>query len=150
MGKYSLNLINKFERMNNSIKWIIIILAIAVITIVVIIGVVPKLREVKPSVVPVNQQQNVNNTTVNINPALLSSNEQLLKVNYVKEFQGYKITGISIESENSAAVYLEKDQSTQEYRVGDIVTGNFFINEIHWAHIILTDNNSIIHLNNTN
>ncbi len=147
MGKYSFNLINKFEKMNNSIKWIIISLSVVVITVVLLIGVVPKLRSSKPKIKQPVHQEITGNTAVNVNPELLSTNEKLLQVNFVNDFQGYTITGISVEKDNSI-VYLEKNQATQEYRVGDVVTGNFFINEIHWAHIILTDNTNIIHLNN--
>ncbi len=135
--------------MNNSIKWIIISLSVVVITVVLLIGVVPKLRSSKPKIKQPVHQQVASNATVDVNPDLLSTNEQMLQVNFVNEFQGYRITGISVEKNNSV-VYLEKDQSTQEYRIGDVVIGNFFINDIHWAHIILTDNNTIVHLNNTN
>ncbi len=171
MGRYCTNLIDTFEKMNNTFKWFVIAVAVVIGIGIVIYGVRSSTSGSKPKKEIVRVQ---GDTTSGVaGEARLTSGDKTARdedaaesdtenesnvakktspldnVKYLNVYDGYEITGVVIERGKQPMVYLRKEGESKSYGVGDAV-GDAVLESVHRNHVILKQGKTIIHLNNIN
>ena len=163
MGKYQTNLIETFEKMNNTFKWFVIAIAVIIGIAILIYGIrsaskAPKVREeivvvqgdtVSGGESDVQLGSNDNVPVEKSQEKVQKKKSPLDNVRYLNDFNGYEITGVIIERGKQPVVYLRKNGETDTYRIGDAV-GTATVESIHRNHIVLKRGSTVIHLNNVN